>query len=36
LADPALAEKVVTLGADWREEEIAGPSRAELVALAAG
>lgn len=36
LADPALAEKVVTLGADWREEEIAGPTRAELVALAAG
>lgn len=36
LADPAVAEKVVTLGADWRDEEIAGPTRAELVALAAG
>jgi flavin-dependent dehydrogenase len=36
LADPAVADKVVTLGADWRNEEIAGPTRSELVALAAG
>jgi 2-polyprenyl-6-methoxyphenol hydroxylase-like FAD-dependent oxidoreductase len=36
LADPALAEKVVTLGADWRNDEIAGPSRDELVKLAGG
>lgn len=36
LSDPALAEKVVTEGADWRDAPVMGPSRDELVALAAG
>ena len=33
-ADPAFAEKVATLGADWRDAPILAPSRDELVALA--
>ncbi|HZB73055.1 MAG TPA: hypothetical protein VE395_13010, partial [Acidimicrobiales bacterium] len=34
-ADPALVEKVVTLGADWRSAPSLAPSRSELVALVA-
>jgi hypothetical protein len=36
LADAALTDKIMTLGADWRDEEYAGPSRDELVKLATG
>jgi 2-polyprenyl-6-methoxyphenol hydroxylase-like FAD-dependent oxidoreductase len=34
MARPGLFEKVIALGADWRNEEAFGPSRDELVALA--
>ncbi len=34
-ADPALVEKVVTLGADWRNAPSLAPSRSDLVALVA-
>jgi hypothetical protein len=33
LSDPALFEKVITLGAGWRDERLPGPSRDELLAL---
>lgn len=33
LADPALLDKVVALGADWRDGEVLGPDRAGLLAL---
>jgi hypothetical protein len=36
LADPAIAEKVVALGAGWRDEPTIAPSRAELLATVAG
>lgn len=34
LSDAALLEKVITLGANWRDAETLGPSRDELVAMA--
>ena len=34
LARPGLMDKVIELGADWRDEPAIGPSRDELVALA--
>ena len=34
-ADPALVEKVVTLGADWRKAPSLGPSRPDLLGLVA-
>jgi flavin-dependent dehydrogenase len=36
LADPAVVEKVIKLGGDWRDEPVAGPTREELVSLAGG
>jgi 2-polyprenyl-6-methoxyphenol hydroxylase-like FAD-dependent oxidoreductase len=33
LADPALSEKVASLGAGWRDAEVLAPSRAELLEL---
>jgi flavin-dependent dehydrogenase len=36
LADQKLAEKAVTLGAGWRDQPILGPSRDDLVKIAAG
>lgn len=35
-ADPALAERARSLGSDWRSRPVPGPSREQLVALAAG
>jgi len=35
LADPALVEKVVTLGADWRNAPTLAPSRPDLLGLVA-
>jgi hypothetical protein len=35
LADPALAEKVVALGADWRSAPSLAPSRSDLLAAVA-
>lgn len=34
LAEPALRSRVDELGADWREREVPGPTRAQLVAIA--
>jgi hypothetical protein len=34
-ADPALVEKVVALGADWRDAPPLGPSRSQLLELVA-
>jgi 2-polyprenyl-6-methoxyphenol hydroxylase-like FAD-dependent oxidoreductase len=34
-ADPAVFEKVITLGAGWRDAPTLGPSRAELLSIAA-
>jgi hypothetical protein len=34
-ADPALVEKVVALGADWRNAPSLGPSRSDLLELVA-
>jgi hypothetical protein len=34
LAGPGLLDKVIELGADWRDQPAFGPSRDELVALA--
>jgi 2-polyprenyl-6-methoxyphenol hydroxylase-like FAD-dependent oxidoreductase len=36
LADPAIAEKVVALGAGWRDEPRLGPGRSELLAMVEG
>jgi hypothetical protein len=35
LADPGLVEKVVTLGADWRNAPSLAPSRSDLLGLVA-
>jgi hypothetical protein len=36
MSDPALVEKVITLGADWRNAEILAPTREQLLATVAG
>ena len=36
LAEPGVFEKVVELGADWREEPVFAPTREELLAIVAG
>lgn len=36
LAEPGIVDKIITVGAAWRDEPLPGPGRAELVALAAG
>jgi hypothetical protein len=35
LAEPGLFERVVAAGAGWRDQQPPGPTRAELVTLAA-
>ena len=34
LGRPGVFERAVELGSDWRDEQLPGPSRDELVALA--
>jgi 2-polyprenyl-6-methoxyphenol hydroxylase-like FAD-dependent oxidoreductase len=36
MSDPALFEKIISLGAGWRDAEIVAPSRKELVDIVAG
>jgi hypothetical protein len=35
-ARPGLLDKVIALGAGWRDEPIPAPSRAELLSIVAG
>ncbi|CAN5628902.1 FAD-dependent oxidoreductase [soil metagenome] len=36
LAGPGIVDKIIAVGAGWRDEPLPGPDRAELVGLAAG
>jgi len=35
-ARPGLLDKAIALGADWRQEPVPAPSRAELLSIVAG